>query len=576
MSEPSQKNGPNRAESLRRRAEEELKKTNGGPQAPKVQARQLLHELSVHQVELEMQNEELVRARHELEEARDQYIRLYDFAPVGYLRLDADGLILAANLTFSTLAKVERTALLGRPFGSLVHQEDWREFYRILGRGEALVRGEVRLVRSDQTLIWVLLQADRTVDDEGRLEEVLLAVTDITDARRDRETLKKLNTGLEERVAERTALAEFRSQQLRKLASELTRSEQRERERLARVLHDNIQQLLVAAKLQLEMAKTKGVPARKSKGIQQAMLLLDQSLDASRALTVELSPSILYEAGLGAALEWLARQMERRYCLQVHLELHGEVPVDEEGVVLLLYASVSELLMNVVKHAAVKKARVLMDQLEDHVVQVIVSDEGKGFDMAVLDHPDRSGTGLGLFALRERIQHVGGCCDIFSIPDRGTRVTLAAVAMPPDKEAAKAAPIAGQRHLPFKIPRGEKIRLLLVDDHTMMRQGLAGLLGQEPDMEVVGEAGTGADAIKLASRLRPDVVLMDVNMPGMSGIEAARRIADTVGAKVIGLSMFEGTDLAKAMLDAGAFSYLQKTGPGEQLLSAVRSAAAQP
>ena len=120
--------------------------------------------------------------------------------------------------------------------------------------------------------------------------------------------------------------------------------------------------------------------------------------------------------------------------------------------------------------------------------------------------------------------------------------------------------------------KGTKIRVLVVDDHKAVREGLAGLLQSEPDIEVVGEAADGPQAIALAAELAPDVITMDVTMPGMSGIEATRIIVSRMPqAKVIGLSMHVDDSIATAMRKSGAVGYLTKDGPPEALLEAIRT-----
>jgi len=118
---------------------------------------------------------------------------------------------------------------------------------------------------------------------------------------------------------------------------------------------------------------------------------------------------------------------------------------------------------------------------------------------------------------------------------------------------------------------GTPIRVLLADDHAVMREGLAGLLGEEPDIEVVGEAPDGKEAVRLATALLPDVVLMDVSMPGLDGVEATRAIRkDHPDIRVIGLSTYEEAERAQTMRDAGADCYLTKSGPAALLLAAIR------
>lgn len=115
------------------------------------------------------------------------------------------------------------------------------------------------------------------------------------------------------------------------------------------------------------------------------------------------------------------------------------------------------------------------------------------------------------------------------------------------------------------------IRVLLADDHKILRQGLAGLLREEKDIELIGEACDGLMAVEMARRLHPDVVVMDISMPRLNGIEATRIItAEQPDIHVIGLSMYEMSDVAIAMRDAGAMTYLTKGCPSADLIAAIR------
>jgi DNA-binding NarL/FixJ family response regulator len=110
-----------------------------------------------------------------------------------------------------------------------------------------------------------------------------------------------------------------------------------------------------------------------------------------------------------------------------------------------------------------------------------------------------------------------------------------------------------------------------VDDHAVVRDGIALQLLQQPDIEIVGEAADGAAAVELVRALRPDVVTMDVNMPGMNGIDAARAIhAENPGTRIIGLSMSEESEQGAAMRSAGAVHYLSKSASLDKLLAAIR------
>lgn len=119
------------------------------------------------------------------------------------------------------------------------------------------------------------------------------------------------------------------------------------------------------------------------------------------------------------------------------------------------------------------------------------------------------------------------------------------------------------------------IRVLIADDEELVRTGLRLILGTEPDLEVVGEAADGIEALALVASLAPDVVLLDIRMPGLDGIEVARRLAGTGStASVVVLTTFDNDDYVFAALAAGACGFLLKDAPATQLVSAIRAAAA--
>jgi CheY-like chemotaxis protein/two-component sensor histidine kinase len=331
--------------------------------------------------------------------------------------------------------------------------------------------------------------------------------------------------------------------------------------------------LLVAAKYRTAILSKTGDEILKQ-ATKEVEDLIDEAIAASRSLTAELSPPILHEAGLKAGLEWLARRMADTQGLFVNLELQEIDPLPEDSKI-LLFESVRELLFNAVKHANVRSAVVNLRCI-DNSIQVIVSDQGSGFDPTVLLPPGEKGSGIGLFTIRERLELMGGKFEIHSSPGQGSRFVLSIPVSPSPTTKPKPKQVIvlpeAQLITPVSSDLGRRIRVMLADDHAVVRQGIANLLADEPDIEVVGQAADGQEAAQMALKLLPDVILMDVSMPKLNGVEATRAICnDLPEVRIIGLSMFEGAERAQAMRDAGAVNYLSKSGPADVLINAIRA-----
>lgn len=369
---------------------------------------------------------------------------------------------------------------------------------------------------------------------------------------------------------------------LEKLTSELIRAEKRERTRIAGILHDHLQQLVVGARLGVEQAQRRlaalGLPMDGKRlpgeALDRVLGLLREGQQVMRDLVADLAPPILHEAGLPAALQWLAQLMRERYRQQVALHIETEVGPSRPEVRDLLFDAVRECLFNSVKHAKCRRAEVWVRQNGNNLLEVSIIDQGAGFDPSQVFDVGQGVSGHGLIGLRERFYLLGGRLDIDSRVGEGARVTLSVplnlTVLAPVAAQGGSAAMLPRQSVPC-LPAGRQVRILLVDDHRMVRDGLRALLADTADMQVIGEASSGEEAIDEVTRLQPDLVMMDVSMPGIGGVEATRRIrAQWPALRVIGLSMYADAERGTAMRAAGACDYLPKTGDVDALLAVIR------
>ena len=354
-----------------------------------------------------------------------------------------------------------------------------------------------------------------------------------------------------------------KQRQLRALASELLLSEQRQRKHLATQLHDDLAQYMVLGGLKIARLRSR-LPAPDPfllRGLGEIEGMFEWSLAYTRTLMAELSPPVLHELGLSAALQWLAEDMVK-HGLMVELSLSpGPLPLREDEHV-LLYQSVRELLINIVRHAKTSRARLALSVEVTNQLQIVVQDDGAGFKVESLA-ARTSGMHFGLFSIRERMEAMGGAFVLDSTLGGGTTITLTL----PLRNAVEPVPPQRARHTRDRQPiESAPHRILLVDDHALIRQGLRTLLDDHDDVVVIGEAGNGIEAVSMAAEMWPDIIVMDVNMPKMDGIQATKEIKaaqpDTI---VIGLSVNTSPQIIEAMKRAGASAFVSKEAAAEEL-----------
>lgn len=294
-------------------------------------------------------------------------------------------------------------------------------------RGERELQIEYRSVWPDGSVHW-LRSLGCFVYEPGGSVRVVGVIIDVTLGKEMELQLRYAHDQLEQRVRERTEALNHRTEQLARLSSELILAEQRERDRIARVLHDGLQQVLYATQLVIGGLGRHDDDQVRSVA-QEITSFMDEATRQARTLTAEISPSAVHGEDLNAALRWLANWAQRAYGLKVRYvtEFSGRPP---QAVQVLVYQTVRELLFNVAKHAGVTQACIKCTRVPgagDGQPSLIVSvqDEGAGFEATLASGGDAgSHSGLGLFAIQERLIPLGGALNIDSAPGKGSRVTI--------------------------------------------------------------------------------------------------------------------------------------------------------
>jgi PAS domain S-box-containing protein len=514
------------------------------------------------------------QAEEELTRAKQEWERTFDAVPDLISIIDREHRIVRANRAMAERMGLRPEQCIGLTCYQCVHELQAPPIFCPHVQSLADDREHTVEVSEERCGGHFLVTCTPLFDPQGQRIGSVHVARDITARKRAEEALRDLTTTLETKVAQRTAELENRARQLQRLALELSQAEDRERRRLAEILHDDLQQTLAAAKFHLGLLKNR----TPSDPVPQATValverLLAEAIGTSRNLSHELSPVVLRHGDLAETLRWLAHQVQVKHGLVVQVHAVGRTELQSDALQAFLYRATQELLFNIVKHAGVKQAR-LRVRRRGRYVSLSVSDLGCGFDPQDLE----ATAGFGLLSLRERVESLGGRMKIKGVRGRGStfRIVVPDDGKPQDgRQTTEDGGRMPEQELPSAVLRppssDPRLRVLLVDDHAIVREGLLSLLSEEPTLEVIGQAADGQEAIEQACRLRPDVVIMDVAMPRMNGEDATRHIKRRLPqTRVIALSMYDETGTMERMRRAGAERYLLKTAPADELLAAVR------
>jgi two-component system cell cycle sensor histidine kinase/response regulator CckA len=545
---------------LRRRAERQIKKEPSDSEeisgmSPK-EMKKLIHELRVHQIELKMQNEELRRIQEELEEARDRYSHLYDFAPVGYLTVNEKGIVEGANLTFATLMGMERSAVVGKPFSRFIYREDQDVYYlnfkRLLESGD-LQSLKLRLVKNDGGEFFASLECMITRESNNASKRIRIVVSDITEQKelewriqqaQKMEAIAKLAGGIAHQfnnalfvITANTDLLEMQVPKDEK-TSEYFASIKESAGRMTQLTR----RLLAYAR----GGKYEVMDYSLSAFVRNTLPLLQHTLNPSIYMETHLSDDILKTKGdltqLAMVLSILLANAAEAFESEGHIKISCR----------------NELITK-------EDTKAFPGLLPGPYVSLAVEDNGRGMDEETRKRVFEpffttkfQGRGLGLAAAYGIVKNHGGWISVDSRMNYGTRVCIYLPAVI-EVEEKKVQRLHGE-------PVKGTGTILLIEDELAVIEVLRKLL-EHLGYKVI-EAKTGKEAIRLVRVYDGDInlAILDVFLPDMNGNKVYALLKEyNPDLKVIVCSGYSIEGPAQEILDAGAHGFIQKPFTIEEL-----------
>jgi len=480
----------------------------------------------------------------------------------GAATLDAEGVVLYANSRFAQILNIP----VGKLTGSSLQDNllpGQREKLKKLIR-QALYRSSVAEITLDAT--------------EGRPKLVRFTLRPLKDS--DIHKVGVVATELTELVEANEAL-KSNEESLRQLSARLMQLQDEERRNISRDLHDVTGQKLAVQSMALSRILNRHYNDMDA----DSQLALTESIDLNkevageiRTLSYLLHPPLLDELGLASAVKWYVDGFTNRTSIRIETDIPNDIHRLSSEVEVTLFRVLQESLTNVHRYSKSPKGVVRITTTND-VIRLEIQDFGKGMKLSKGNSANSAPEhlGVGIQGMTERMRQLGGKLEITSSPHRGTLV-------------AATIPLPGQVVVPVQVASGLvssssvagperagpvvetlRKRILIADDHEMLRRGVRNTLQTERDLEICGEAIDGQDTVEKTKTLQPDLVILDINMPGLNGLVVLRQILRCQPkTKVLVFSVHDSDQTKQEVHAAGAHGFISKGKDAQDLLRVIR------
>ena len=479
-------------------------------------------------------------------------VSLMDSLAFGVAIVTHSGNILYTNSYFlEILGQPSRKVSSGSNLKSFIAAASWPPLQEAMFRGAIeTTDGEIKIPSSDNGLRTIRISFSPYLDPP---ETIKITATDVTD------------------LANAQAALKLSKDSMNSLSARVLELQDEERRRLARDLHDTVGQEIVVVLMTLDtIARTWDKPDPSArKNLLEAVAWLRKVESEIRTFSYLLHPPLLDDMGLASALSWYTEGFSKRSGISVQFSVPDNLPRLSLQAETALFRITQESLSNVIRHSRSKQAWVRI-ALEQHCLKLSVRDEGRGFDQTA--HTGSAPSGVGIEGMRGRLRSLGGNLDMQSGP-HGTEV-VASVPLR-DSDATSSDSVRARRHEGRESEQaasGLAKRILIVDDHEIARKGIRFLLNEEDDLEICGEAQDGLEAFEKVQRLNPDLVILDLNMPGGGGFSAANRIRNAgLTPKILIYTTHTFPGLERIARAADCDGFVVKANATQDLIRGIRA-----
>lgn len=479
---------------------------------------------------------------------------------IGVANVSSGGTILYANQLFIEMLRAKpMESLIGAPLNHFISAASWPSLDRALSlarkgriQGQMEIEPPSGLPRTIQLSLTPICGTDETT--------TMVTATEVTELVQKNKALRATEDSLHT------------------LSARILQLQDQERRRIARDLHDITGQELAAVVMSLSQIANKmdTADANASQTLSEAIALVRKIEDEIRTLSYVLHPPLLDEFGLRSALNWYAEGFTKRSGIDVRIDAPRRLPRLSTEKETALFRVVQESLTNVLRHSDSSKACIRL-RLQPGKIRLSVEDEGCGIGRDTLAKiSEGTSTGVGTRGMRERLQQLGGSLTL-SARTKGAQVIATVPLDSSDATAAETGSTPAESHE----GRGkrEKLssaspspRILIADDHDVTRQGVRSLLKSEPGLEICGEAENGIEAVAKARELDPDLIIMDISMPGASGFSAATNLRNSgARCKVLFFTTHTYYEIERMSRTCGYEGLVTKTNAARDLVRAVHA-----